>query len=162
MGTAAEQVTSDEQLMEMLRSRNGRAIELLYDQYSSMLYGIIYRIVSDAKRAEEILFKTFTHTWNHYNHFDNNQQSVSIWLMSIARQSALNSLTSQKRVNAENRLLSLLKDVSVKEKKTVLELVFLQGLSVIKIAEQLGYSESDVKTFLHQAAVELQNEFSTK
>src|SRR6266446_4585298 len=159
MSATSNHATSEEQLIRMLLSRNVRAVELLYDKYSCMLYGMIHRIVNDAKRAEEVLFKTFTYAWNHCNHFDSSSQSINIWMMTIARQLALDSLSQQERMNIESRLINSLKVSKVKEKMIVLELVFFHGLRVIKIAEKLGCSTSDVRTLLHHATAGLKNEF---
>ncbi|HYV91847.1 MAG TPA: sigma factor [Chitinophagales bacterium] len=162
MQTATNGVTSEEKVLELLRSRNVEAVELLYDRYACMLFGVIHRVVKDTKRAEEILFKTFTHAWNHYNDYDGTQQSISIWMMSIARKFSLDSLSHQERVKAESELLNSLKRSGVKEKMMVLELIFFQGLSVAKIAEKLDCSATEVRTLLHQATDGLKNESSSK
>jgi RNA polymerase sigma-70 factor (ECF subfamily) len=162
MQTGSNGKTSEEQVMEMLRSRNVNAVELLYDRYACMLFGFVHRIVNDTKRAEEILFKTFTHVWNHYNDYDSTQQTISIWMMSIARKLSLDSLSPQERVKAESQLLTSLKLSGEREKMVVLELVFFQGLSVVRIAEKLGCSTSDVRTLLHQATEGLKNESSSR
>jgi RNA polymerase sigma-70 factor (ECF subfamily) len=162
MQIAANERTPDEKLIELMQTRNVRAVELLYDGYACMLYGMIHRIVNDSKRAEEILFKTFTHAWNHYNSFDASQQSISIWMMSIARRLALDSISQQERVKVESELLNSLKRSGAKEKMMVLELVFIHGLSISKIAERLECSIADVKTLLRQATDGLKNESSSK
>ena len=162
MQAATRNLKGHEHLIELMEARNVHAVELVYDQYSTVLYGVIKRIVNDATRSEEILFKTFTHIWNHYSNFDSTHQSICMWMIRIARQFSFETLSAQERKNLEYRLLNSLKQSNVKEDMTVLELAFFQGLPVTRIAEGIGCTESEIRTLLRRAVGKLKNEFSTK
>ena len=161
MQAATQNFKGHEHLIKLMQARNVRAVELVYDQYSTVLYGVIKRIVNDATRAEEILFKTFNYIWNHYSNYDSAHQSICMWMIRIARQFSFESLSSRERRDLECRLLNSLKQSDVKEEMIVLELAFFQGLPVIKIAEGIGCTESEIRTLLRRAVGKLKNELAT-
>lgn len=54
----------EQELIELLASRDVKGLEYLYDRYSAALYGVIHRIVGVQERSEEILQETFLRIWS--------------------------------------------------------------------------------------------------
>ena len=59
----------EDQLIQLLVNRDKRGIEILYDNYSSALYGVIHRIVQNDEIAEDVLQETFLKIWNNFTQF---------------------------------------------------------------------------------------------
>jgi DNA-directed RNA polymerase specialized sigma24 family protein len=155
MPNSALKIAPREDVMELMHARNVKAMELVYDEYSCLLFGIIQRVVNDRQKAEQVLFKTLTYIWNHYHQYDSSQQSVCLWMINIARQFSLEALSFNEQRNIETHLMDTLKQEGLKEEMTVLELVFFRGVPVNKIAEKAGCSTADVRTLLHGAVCKL-------
>nr|WP_080241472.1 sigma factor-like helix-turn-helix DNA-binding protein [Spirosoma rigui] len=65
------------------------AFAALYDQYASSLLGVIMAIVRDKAQAETVLEETFVRIRSQFGQFRPGHQPLFIWLMSIARTTAL-------------------------------------------------------------------------
>src|SRR5947208_13953750 len=70
------------------------AFEALYDRYSSTLYGLLLRILSNAEDAQEVLQETFVKAWASAKMFDAVRGSEAAWLISIARSRGIDRLRS--------------------------------------------------------------------
>lgn len=73
----------------------------LYDQYAPLLLGIITAIVSDESEAVRLLEVTFVKIRSRFGQARPLSQSLFIWLLSIARSTALESVDSkEKKISA--------------------------------------------------------------
>lgn len=72
------------------------ALEKLYDRYSTHLFTLINKIVSDKQLAEEILSDVFVIIWNRINHFDFKANNVYTWLITLAKNKSIDSLKRKK------------------------------------------------------------------
>src|ERR1043166_798889 len=79
------------------------AFEALYDRYSSTLYALLLRILSNAEDAQEVLQETFVKAWANAKMLGGVRGSEAAWLISIARSRGIDKLRSRKiRVDREN------------------------------------------------------------
>jgi len=60
----------EEDLIQLLVNRDKRGIEILYDNYSSALYGVINRIVQNDEVAEDVLQEAFLKIWKNFPQYD--------------------------------------------------------------------------------------------
>jgi RNA polymerase sigma-70 factor (ECF subfamily) len=51
---------TNEELFELMASKDEEAIKFIYDKYAPAIYGIILRKVKIRKEAHDILYRTFT------------------------------------------------------------------------------------------------------
>ena len=79
----------DINIIERIINRDSKALESLYDRYSSLLYTLIKRIVVDKTKAEEILTDVFVIIWQKSLKYDLNSKNLYIWLINLARNKAL-------------------------------------------------------------------------
>lgn len=93
---AAASATSDLEIMKKVASYDSKALEALYNRYSTILYTLIKTIVSDQKLAEEILSDVFVIIWRKVNHFDFEKGNVYTWLITLARNKAVDTLRMKK------------------------------------------------------------------
>ncbi|NMB83406.1 MAG: sigma-70 family RNA polymerase sigma factor [Ignavibacteria bacterium] len=83
---------SDIELMQEIAKLESRALEELYDRYSPLLYTIIKKISPDQVTAEQILTEVFVIIWRKINHFNFRSGSVFSWLVTLARNLAVDAL----------------------------------------------------------------------
>lgn len=76
-----------------------RALEELYDRYSSLLYTVIKKISPDQITAEQILVEVFVIIWRKSNNFNFRSGSVFSWLVTLARNKAVDSLRRERAAN---------------------------------------------------------------
>ena len=93
---AFERTLTDGELMMQVAEFDSSALEKLYDRYSTTLFTLINKIVSDKQLAEEILSDVFVIIWNRIDHFDFKANNVYTWLITLAKNKAVDSLKRKK------------------------------------------------------------------
>jgi RNA polymerase sigma-70 factor, ECF subfamily len=89
--TSGTSVT-DLDILKKVASYDSKALEALYNRYSTILYTLIKTIVADDKLAEEVLSDVFVIIWRKINHFNFQNGNVFTWLVTLARNKAVDSL----------------------------------------------------------------------
>lgn len=87
---------TDSELMLSVAGHDSKAIEQLYDRYSSLLYTLIKKISQEKETAEEILSDVFIIIWNRADHFDSKTSSVFTWLVTLTRNKTIDVLKRKK------------------------------------------------------------------
>ncbi len=164
----------DELIKGCLRGEH-HAQKLLYETYSSKMYGLCYRYIKDSMQAEDVLVTSFMKIFEKMEQFKH-EGSFEGWIRRIVVNEALTYLRRNRSVYLETELeqaevepnyknLSdhleaedLLKIVS--ELPTGYRIVFnmyaIDGYSHKEIAEYLGISENTSKSQLSRARTHLQ------
>ncbi|MBY0503389.1 MAG: sigma-70 family RNA polymerase sigma factor [Bryobacteraceae bacterium] len=168
-------------LIERLRARDAAALGELYDCYGAVVYAIILRIARDRATAEDLTQEVFLRVWNRIPTFDAERGSLSTWLLTIARHSAIDFLRSrggkQERLNvsidamerplaggnAETELqtagdakrVRAAMDRLEPKHRQLLELAYFDGLSQSEMAEKLELPLGTVKTWVRSALRQL-------
>jgi RNA polymerase sigma-70 factor, ECF subfamily len=161
--------TTDLEIMKKVASYDSKALEALYNRYSTILYTLIKTIVSDAALAEEVLSEVFVIIWRKIDHFDFEQGNVYTWLITLARNKAVDTIRVKKSGvetqpysdQYENKfILPVLKsdgkslelkdalDKTVKMQKAMEELTDAQQY-VIHLAYFEGLTESEIAAKLN-------------
>jgi len=73
----------EDELADMLRKHDPRAIEIMYDQYAPVLFAIALKRTDDNNAAEDILRRTFVYAWKNAAAFHG--QNICTWLIGIVR-----------------------------------------------------------------------------
>ncbi|MBM3170825.1 MAG: sigma-70 family RNA polymerase sigma factor [Bacteroidetes bacterium] len=136
----------------------------LYDRYASLLLGICFRYANGRDDAEEILQQSFIKIFTRMESF-NNQGSFEGWMKRVTINTALNFLSSQKRLgfteevtphtafhneDPEAEMIRSMEHEKLFEcigrlpdgYRVVLNLFAIEGLSHKEIGERLGITES--------------------
>ncbi len=87
--------------MQRVASYDSKALELLYNRYSSLLYTLIKKIVAESELAEEVLAEVFVIIWSKINYFDSALNNVYTWLITLARNKAVDKV---KRLRAPENI----------------------------------------------------------
>lgn len=148
---------------------------MLYDRYAGRVHALTLRILSNPMLAEEATQDTFFKLWGRARLYLKERGSLLIWLLTIARRTALDRLRWEARrpissdsndpeeawdllpdrdtLSEESRWRSLYFAVQSLQPahRRVIELAYYQGMSQSEIAEVLGWPLGTVKTRLRAA-----------
>lgn len=174
---------SEEELVLALRNREKIAIEALYDMYSSSLYGVISRIITETATAEDLLQETFVKIWHSFSAYSAEKGRLFTWMVNIARNLAIDKVRSKdfknqnKNQDIENNVTFVdeqkntvynpellgIKDLVGKlkpDQKAIVELVYFKGYTHVEAADELGIPLGTIKTRLRMAIMQLRTHFN--
>ncbi len=87
---------SDEALVAGLATGDAGAATAFVRRFQARVFGLAVTMVGDAAVAEEIAQETFTRAWRHAAAYDPRKGRVSTWLLSIARNLAIDHLRAKR------------------------------------------------------------------
>jgi RNA polymerase sigma-70 factor, ECF subfamily len=91
--------STDIEIIQKIATFESKALEALYNRYSSILYTTIKKIVTDERLAEEILTEVFVIIWKKGKKFNHKNGSVYTWLVLLARNKAVDVVRRLKEGN---------------------------------------------------------------
>jgi len=167
----------DADLARRLRERDAGAMRELYEHYGRLIYSLIQRMVRNSAAAEDLVQETFLRIWNRMPAFDQERGALGPWVLTVARNRAIDYLRSADgRMSAgaldldrlehpgqfcdiDNRALSLDRARMLKEafekltpnQKTVIELAYFEGLSQTEMADRMQQPLGTIKTWVRSA-----------
>lgn len=80
---------SDEALLAGFATGDQNAAAGFVRRFQSRVYGVSLTILGDAKAAEDVAQETFIRAWRHASSYDARRGAVAGWLLTIARNLAL-------------------------------------------------------------------------
>lgn len=92
---------TDSELMQKVANYESRALEVLYNRYAPIMFSLVRKIVGDEKNAEEILIDIFVMIWRKIHLFDQKSSNAYTWLITLARNKAVDSLRRLKSLDDE-------------------------------------------------------------
>lgn len=169
--------SAESHVIEQLRRRNPDGLAAAYDKYSRAAFALFVRITHDKLAAEDLLQELFLRLWNRGREFDASKGTLGVWIMSIARNMAIDHVRSaQTRFSTRLRSIdhidalllrhdpsgpeSRIHDVrTIREafaalgadEKRVIELAYFEGFSQSEIAERLEQPLGTVKSRMRSA-----------
>lgn len=173
----------DTGLIRLIAQGNADALGELYDRYSRLVFSIAYNSLGNYATAEEITQDVFTRVWEKSHTYDANLSKVSTWMITIARNRAIDQLRREKIRLDQSSLgweelssekhemgadlqetveLSLERSIVRKailelpaDQQKALALAYFRGYSHTEIAEILGEPLGTVKTRIRLAMQKL-------
>jgi len=168
-------------LIERMRSGQERALEELYDATVGKLYALALAILRSVEDTEEIVCETYAYAWANAARFDASRANALGWLLMLCRSRALDRLrqrrgtanTLELAALAETKyvgvdqpfdILSLMQQRSrvyvalsqlTPERRYLVSLAFLRGLSHQEIADTTQLPLGTVKSHVRRALVQL-------
>jgi len=82
-------------LIKRIRTRDTDALEELYELYKQLLFGMVLSIVKKRPVAEDILQEVFVNIWSDADSFDEDQGNVYGWIVTLARNKAIDRIRSK-------------------------------------------------------------------
>lgn len=89
VGRKREKTCDTAVLVQMIKEKNEKGFNTLYDNYSSALYGILLKIVRHTEVADDLLQDSFVKIWLHIDKFDPAKGTLFTWMLNIARNLAI-------------------------------------------------------------------------
>ncbi|HEY3310685.1 MAG TPA: sigma-70 family RNA polymerase sigma factor [Anaerolineales bacterium] len=169
------EISNDSELLGKVARGDEAAFISLYDRHAGHVYALTLRILRDPMLAEEATQDTFLKLWSRARQFMVERGTVLVWVLTIARRTALdrlrlearrpslsdsfdpdelwNSIPEAASSTEESRWHTMLMVVQQlpPEQRKVIELAYYQGMSQSEIAEVLGWPLGTVKTRLRAA-----------
>lgn len=87
---------SDGDLLRQVVRRDERALALLYDRHSRVVYGLLLRMLGRSSDAEDVLQEVFVRVWSRADTYESSLGSPAAWLARIARNRAIDRLRAQR------------------------------------------------------------------
>lgn len=169
------QLTETQDLIEGLKNKDRNSYDMLYKNYSSILYGIALRITKRQETAEDVLQETFVKIFNNIHKYDSAKGTLFTWMLNICRNTSIDKIRYGKEsvhiefdslelnlntgTNPEIKLANaemweLLEKLD-NDHKEVLKLSYYYGYSHKDIAEKLNMPFGTVKSKIRIAIREL-------
>lgn len=167
-------------LLSQVAEGNEASFAQLYQHSSAKLYGVALRILRSKELAEDVLQDAFVKIWSRARDFDPGIAAPLTWMAAIVRNRALDELRRRAArptggdesdlenlaSDEEHPLDGLEREDDVKrlfrclegldpEKKQIVQLAYLNGLSREELARRFSRPEGTIKTWLHRSLAQL-------
>ena len=182
---SADGIFTDAEIMLKIAGYDSKALELLYNRYSPMLYALTKRIIPNQELAEEVLSEVFVIVLKQIDQFDYKSSDVYAWLVTLTRNKAIDAMKraqgKEKRIYTEEyekeeiipklspeiKAMEFADVVGMRDniqtainslsdgQRHVIDLSYFEGLDENVIAERLKIPVSSVKSKLRLANASL-------
>lgn len=176
----------DPDLARKLQARDPHAMADLYDRYGRIAYSLIFRVVRNGAVAEDLVQETFLRVWNRVQSFDPSRGALGPWILTVARNQAIDYLRSvDGRMSSgaleldrleSPTLFSDFEDSAVSidrarrlktafeklnpQQRTVIELAYFEGLTQTEMADRMKQPLGTVKTWVRTALKVLRDDLA--
>ncbi len=166
-----------EALLHRCAGGDRAAFRLLYDRWGSRLYGIALRITRQGASAADATQDAFVQIWQQAHQFDPERGSPDAWLIGIVRYRALDIVRRRSREvpgyepedredespDALARLVSTAEGAALhrclneleEDRRRLVVLAFVDGLSHSDLAERMGVPLGTVKSWIRRSLISL-------
>ena len=151
------------------------AFRAVYIATSAKLYGVVLRILRRRDLAEEVLQDVYVSIWKHAGTFDPERASPITWMVTIARNRALDEIRRKTIVSLaaeaealavpdpgvsaverieqddDRRRLEACLERLEESRRELIKLAYLDGLSRQELADRFGHPVATIKTWLHRS-----------
>ncbi len=161
------------------------AFQQLYAATSAKLYGVVLRILKRRDLTDEVVQEAYVRVWNNATTFDPARASAITWLVTIARNRALDEVRKVRPVSLEQvpgladirdpqmlvseqmeqsadyaRLQTCL-DALEPQRREIVMLAYFEGLSREELGKRFGHPAATIKTWLHRSLKQLKTCLTT-
>ncbi|MDN3525892.1 sigma-70 family RNA polymerase sigma factor [Halomonas sabkhae] len=168
-----------EELLQGVADQDRQAFARLYEATAAKLYGAVLRILKHEQRTDDVVQEVYVTIWQKAEQFDALKASPITWMVTIARNRAIDELrrrptarhepadildqtasdtpSARERLEGEEdaqRLYACLEELEGRRQDMV-RLAYLEGWSRADLAEHFEQPVNTVKTWLHRALKQL-------
>lgn len=175
-------IIAEEALVSLLQSKDERGFSILYDNYSSALYGVVLKIVHSEEIAADVIQDSFVKIWKNIEAYNRTKGTLFTWILNVARNTAIDRIRSQEFQNSQRNqdLDTSINSIANQEssqfdidaigiKKVVenlrpeyqqmIELLYFQGYTQAEVSDEFGIPLGTVKTRVKAAIIQLRQYF---
>jgi RNA polymerase sigma-70 factor (ECF subfamily) len=170
----------EQQIVQLLENGDKAAINLLYENYSDSLYGVILKITNNEELAQDALQESFVKIWKNAQKYDSKKARLFTWLYRIARNTAIDKLRSfnnrfHKEIQIDKSNVYILPTTSLnqdvidlrehvgrldKKYQIVLNALFFEGMTQQEASDELDVPLGTIKSRLKIGLRELRTLFN--
>ena len=162
---------SDEALVALVARGDDTAVAELYDRIGRMAYGLAFRVLRDAKLAEDAVQEGFLAVWRTAASFSADRAKASTWILTLVHRRAVDLVRREQRRKTESydetggyehpsdpsaedaawlhfdrvRVQEALKHLPDTQREAI-ELAYYGGFSQSELAERLGLPLGTIKS----------------
>ena len=169
----------DAELLTRVQHGDERAMAVLFDRYSKIVYSVALRVLRDTASAEDVMQEIFMQIWRNPNSFVAAKGSLGGWLAVVSRNRSIDTLR-RKRPSEQVEEMNLASSTNLAdeaersilmeraraavlllpvEQRKTLEMAFFDGLTHSEIAEMTGDPLGTVKTRIRSGLLTLRKSF---
>lgn len=89
---------ADEDLMELVRDGETRALEVIFDRHGGPAFSLAYRMCGRRAMAEDIVQDAFLSLWRAGTRYDRGRGSVRSWVLSVVHNRAIDAFRRESTV----------------------------------------------------------------
>ncbi len=175
--------STDLEIFLAIQAQQVKALDLLYDRYSKLVYSTAIAILNNVEEAEDVIQEIFLRLWQHSEIYQPHRGSLSGFLITLTRSRALDRLRSRLASQQKLQRIQTLSDcvshynpplefVTLEERshkvrealqqlspndRQLLENAYYAGLSQSEIAARDGIPLGTVKSRARQALKKLRS-----
>jgi RNA polymerase sigma-70 factor (ECF subfamily) len=158
--------------LDAMQSGQTEALAQLYDETSSIVFGLALRILRNSQDAEEVVLDVYQQIWTSRRIYDAARGTVWAWLATLTRSRAIDRLRSggsrrarelpleigweppssdaipeeESIFREERKLVRDALESLAPEQRQAIELSYFRGLTHVEVAERLGAPLGTIKT----------------
>jgi RNA polymerase sigma factor (sigma-70 family) len=167
---------TEHQLVSLLKQRDNKAFEYLYENYSGALYNIIMQIIGDVDLSNDVLQEVFVNIWRKIESYDSIKGRLFTWMLNITRNASIDVLRSKSfqnsqknqsisdntefdsvgkisQLNVDNIGVRKVLEKLKPEQRVLIELAYFKGYTHEEIAEIESIPLGTVKTRIRNALI---------
>lgn len=166
-------------LLQRVATGDRSAFAKVYEATAPKLLGTVLRILNNRGWAEEVVHDAYIKIWQKAGQFDASKASAITWMVTIARNSAIDELRKQptgrkaaeeeleqipgNEANAQSQMedqqavnrLNLCLEELEKDRRDMVRMAYLNGWSRADLATHFDQPVNTIKTWLHRALKQL-------
>ncbi|WP_341228538.1 sigma-70 family RNA polymerase sigma factor [uncultured Arcticibacterium sp.] len=170
-------------LLELLKNKDRNGFNILYQNYSGAIYGIIIRMLREEGEATDMLQEVFIKIWNKIDSYDRKKGRLFTWMANLTRNLVIDRIRSADYKNhtlknfvrddnvrvTDSEYSSVMKIDSIGLKGLVSELkpdlkiliqkIYFEGYTQADLAEELDIPLGTLKTRVRAAIKALRKQF---
>lgn len=160
----------DAAILRQIADRDPRGVELLYDRYGGIAFGLAYRLLGERGSAEDVVQEAFLNVWRQGASYDTRRGTVRTWLLTIVHHRAIDQMRSVRSKMGADTVIDDAMPLPAKEdtwaevaqglehervrqamatlppeQRQVVDLAYYGGLTHSEIAQRIGIPLGTVK-----------------
>lgn len=156
-----------------------KAFSALYDASSAKLFGVALRVLNNRASAEDVVQETYIKIWRYADKYNANGLSPMTWMITIARNTAIDRLRRRRDADDVDAMADRLSDLGPTPeqatiarseasriaacldelepaKATAIRGAYLEGLSYAELSQLLDVPLNTIRTWLRRSLLRLQ------
>ncbi|MCW5848699.1 MAG: sigma-70 family RNA polymerase sigma factor [Anaerolineae bacterium] len=147
---------SDEELVARMVTRDRLALDAIYNRYATLVFSLSVRILSEGMAAEEVTQDAFLSLWRRADHYSVERGRLLSWLLTIARNRAIDELRRHRNIAEQVELPDQARDEPDLEEVSLRRVQIRRALAVlphlqrqaIELAYYGGMTQQEVADYL--------------